>query len=339
MDSYLHIQSKSVEELKSLQGPIIIFGAGGFIGINMLKTFLKFRKDVYGVTQDYLNNWRFIANEVPLDNLRSCDINQPKQLSYLIDEIKPQTIFNLAAYGAYSKQKEYSKIYKTNFLASIDLLETLKASGFSAYVHAGSSSEYGLNSLAPKEEGELLPNSHYAVSKAALFQAIHYYGKVENLPVIHLRLYSAYGPWEETDRLIPTLLSQARNQQLPPLVDPNISRDFIYIMDLIEAFIKAAIHASSSIQGEAINIGTGVKTRIEELVNLTSEITNLRIEADYGSMQNRAWDRKDWYANTEKAEKELGFTAHTNLKEGLLKTLEWQEKSAYDKAFWNRNKL
>jgi dolichol-phosphate mannosyltransferase len=337
-NTYYELPQESIKALQALKGPIVIFGAGGFIGINLLKSFLLYRKDVYGITQDYLNNWRFIANNIPLENLRSCDVNQNRQLQYLLDELAPQTVINLAAYGAYSMQKEYNKIYKTNFLSAIDLLETLKQKGFDAYVHAGSSSEYGLNSAAPKEDAQLLSNSHYAVSKSAVFQAIQYYGKIESLPVVHLRLYSAYGPWEETNRLIPTLLSHARKGMLPKLVDKSISRDFIYINDVVQAFIRAAHKTSSSIQGEAINIGTGTKTTIEELSSVVKQICNLKVTPQFGSMPDRDWDLPDWYANCQKAEKELAFVSTTTLEEGLRKTLQWQQDIDYDNAFWNRNK-
>ncbi len=339
MKHYDELPPESIESLKALKGPIVIFGAGGFIGINLLKSFLLYRDDVIGVTQDYLNNWRFIANEIPLANLRSCDINQTQQIKYLVDELQPQTIFNLAAYGAYSKQQEYSKIYRTNFLSSVDLIEVLKTNGFDAYVHAGSSSEYGLNASAPLEEAELLPNSHYAVSKAAFYQAVHYYGKVEKLPLLHLRLYSAYGPWEEPDRLMPVLLAHARHQSYPPLVNPHVSRDFIYINDLIRAFIKAATKANSPIMGEAINIGTGIKTSIGELARLAQQIESINVDPEFGSMANRDWDLNDWYANPEKAKTALEFAATTPLEEGLRKTLQWQRDINYDSAFWNRNKI
>ena len=339
MNQYNQLPENSIQELKALKGPIVIFGAGGFIGINLLKSILLYRDDVIGVTQDYLNNWRFIANEIPLNNLRSCDINQTHQLRDLVNELKPQTIFNLAAYGAYSKQKQYSKIYRTNFVSSIDLIETLKSAGFSAYIHAGSSSEYGLNASAPKEEEELLPNSHYAVSKAAFYQAAHYYGKVEHLPLVHLRLYSAYGPWEETDRLIPVLLAYARNKRFPSLVNPEITRDFIYINDVIQAFIKAATHADGDIKGEALNIGTGKKTSIKELAFAVKELEGISATPQFGNMENRAWDLDDWYANPQKAKDEINFSASTNLLDGLKKVLAWQRAVDYDNAFWNRNKI
>lgn len=325
------------DKILSLEGPIAVFGAGGFIGINLLAKLLKYRNDVIGISQDHTNNWRFIANDIPLINLTTVDILQQNQIRSFFIEHNPKTIFNLAAYGAYSKQNEYDKIYQTNFVASIDLIEIAKEYGFSAFVQTGSSSEYGLHSNQPKEEEELLPNSHYAVSKAALYQAIKYYGKIEKLPIAHLRLYSVFGPWEEPDRLIPVLISKARKGGFPQLVYPEISRDFIYIDDVIDAFVELALQCETH-KGETFNIGTGKKTTIETLANLTKDIFEIEANPIFGNMPNRNWDVEEWFANIEKAEISLNWKPQTTLEEGIKKVKDWQEKIDFDNAFWNWTK-
>jgi len=335
---YYKLNTNIVDELKKLKGPIMIFGAGGFIGVNLLKSILLYRDDVYGVSQDHINNWRFSASQTPLLNLRSCDITQNQELRDLVYEIKPKTIFNLAAYGAYSKQKEYEKIYSTNFTASVNIIEAIKKTGFEVFIQAGSSSEYGLNSNGPGEESTLIPNSHYAVSKAAIYQAIKYFGEIEKLPVVHLRLYSAYGAWEEPDRLIPVLLSKARNNTFPFLVQPNISRDFVHVRDIISAFILAAAKIKPNYFGKAFNVGTGRKTTIKELALLVKEVLKITAEPEFGKMKNRNWDLPDWYANPKLINNELGWKPMISLKDGIIETINWQKEVNFDKAFWNWTK-
>ncbi|MBU0487189.1 MAG: NAD-dependent epimerase/dehydratase family protein [Bacteroidetes bacterium] len=324
--------------IQSLDGPIMIFGAGGFIGINLLSAILAERLDVIGVSHDHHHNWRFIASKIPAGHTVSCDITQPALLAELVSNLRPKTIFNLAAYGAYSKQKEYRKIFETNVTANIDIIENAKKFGVSAFVQAGSSSEYGLNSKQPDEHSELIPNSHYAVSKTAVYQAIKYYGKIEGLPMVHLRLYSAFGPWEEPDRLIPVLLSQARNGSLPPLVDPDISRDFVYISDVVAAFIFAAARLKPRDFGEAFNVGTGKKTTIRNLVNQVCKNTGLTQQPVFSTMDNRKWDTKDWYADIKRIHLAFRWKPEVSLSDGLLKTLKWQVEEDFDHAFWNWNR-
>ncbi len=325
-------------QIKKVQGPILIFGAGGFIGVNLIQKILLFRKDVYGVSHDSMHNWRFIAAKIPRKHFLDCDLTNNEQLEKVIKKIKPKTVFNLAAYGAYSKQQEVKKIYETNVFSTIQLLETLRDKKIAAYIHAGSQSEYGLNSSAPKEDGELSPNSHYAVSKVSNYFTLKYYGKVEKMPVIHLRLYSAFGPWEEQDRLIPTLLEKARHGEFPHFVDPSISRDFIYVDDIVSAFIYAAVCMSPLLYGEVFNVATGKKTTIRQLALLVKKIVKMKISPTFGGMKNRNWDLEDWYGNNENIKKKLRWKPLFTLEQGLRATIQWQKEVQYNSAKWNFTK-
>ncbi len=338
MENYLSLNVECQKLIESIEGPILIFGAGGFIGVNTLMTLQKYRSDVFGVSQDHLNNWRFSANKIPHNNLRTCDITQASQLRNLFHEIKPKTIINLSAFGAYSKQREYDKIYMTNFVGSVDIIEVAKEFGFSALVQAGSSSEYGFNSNGPSEKSELIPNSHYSVSKAAIFQAIKYYGKIENLPVCQLRFYSVYGPWEEPDRLIPALISKALDNSFPPLVDGEISRDFIFIKDVVSAIILAVVNIEI-VRGAAINIGSGKNTTIMELAKLVKDIFEVEGEIVFGKMPKRRWDTKEWFGNIEFASASIGWKPTTCLVDGLRMVAKWQQQVDFKNAFWNYTNL
>ena len=330
MDNIYILDKKTEEFLKKIEGPILIFGAGGFIGINALKSILMYRNDVYGVSRNYENNWRVLAAKIKKENLLQCDIENLKDVQKLIKKIQPKTVFNFAAYGAYSKQKDYKKIYNVNVNSTADILEVLKTQKFKCYVHAGTQSEYGLITNGPKEDSELIPNSHYAVSKVSDFYLLKYYGKVEKLPVVHLRIYSAYGPWEEPDRLIPVLISSARSGTFPNLVSPNISRDFVYVKDVVRAFILSAAKINPKIYGEAFNVGTEKKTTIRDLTYLVKEIFKIKTDPIFGTMKNRDWDLENWYSNSQKINKLIGWRPNINLKQGLLETSHWQESVFYD---------
>lgn len=325
------------ERIRKLPGPCLIFGAGGFIGFNLFWRILGVRKDVFAVFSDPKKNWRAKIKSPPPSNVVKCNILDRGELKSLISRIKPQSVFNLSAYGAYSSQTDIDRIYKTNFNSTYFLIEELKKYGFKTYIHSGSQSEYGLNSKGPSEQSELLPNSHYAVSKTADHYLLKYYGKIEKLPVIHLRLYSVYGPWEEPNRLIPTLIRELKRGKLPKFVDPNISRDFVYVDDIVEAIITIAsefeIRRAPQKQkhevrnskfeyyfGEAFNICSGKKTTIRELAYLAKKIFKIKAKPKFGSMRNRSWDLNDWYGNPAKIKKVFGLKATTDLISGLRKT-------------------
>lgn len=190
----------------------------------------------------------------------------------LFDKHQFKTIFDLAAYGAYSKQADVNKIYQTNFIGLLNLLETSSKYTFKSFVHAGSSSEYGLNCAAPKEDAILEPNSHYSVSKVSSSYLINFYGVIKELPVLNLRYYSVFGPYEEPDRLIPKLIDEGFKQNYPPLVEPDISRDFIYIDDVILGTLKAANANYEKVRGMSFNIASNKKHTIKDMVGLVKDI-------------------------------------------------------------------
>lgn len=330
LDGFFELDHEFQSQARNLPGPILILGAGGFVGFNLLKSLSLLRSDVYAVVHRLNAGWRMSQATIPPSQILICDLNFENSVRHMIDTCRPRTIFNLSAYGAYSHQQNADLIYRTNFLSTIHLLEALKSRGFDAYVHAGSSSEYGLHADGPLESDDPIPNSHYAVSKLGNANLLKYYGRIVGLPVINLRLYSVYGPWEEPDRLIPILVEKIREGKLPPLVAPGISRDFIYVTDVIRAFIISAQKISSCLRGESFNIATGIRTTIQDLASLSKKTFGVEMEPVFGSMPNRRWDVENWFGNPSKAEKLLGWKANVSLEQGLHSTRDWQAQSVYE---------
>ena len=202
------------------------------------------------------------------------------------------------------------------------LLEKLTKIDIRSFINSGTSSEYGRKGAAPVEDTALTPNSHYATSKAAASGAIYFMGTENNFPCVNLRMYSVYGPLEDSSRLIPQLVINASEGKLPNFVDPLVSRDFVFIDDIIEAFLDAANHLTPKYYGHSFNVGTGKKTTIGEISGLAKSIFDVVSEPNF-TMSSRAWDISDWYANTEKTSEVLKWEYRTNIEDGLRKTLAW----------------
>jgi len=323
MINYEELQIK----IKKLEGPIFVFGASGFIGANIVRDIFTVRDDCYAITHDANSAWRLKLLNIPSKNIVHCDITSSMSVKNIFEQYGPKTVFNLAAYGAYSKQSNVALIYETNVNGTVNILESCGA--IKAYVHAGSSSEYGTNSAAPHENDALEPNSHYAASKVSASYIIQYYSGYKNIPALNLRLYSIYGFWEEPDRLVPVMIERAREGGYPNLVEKEISRDFVYVTDAVEAFVDAALNMNPQIQGRSFNVCTGEKTTLGQLVDLVREEFRISAEPVWGNMQNRKWDLKDWYGNPENSNADLGWKAKTSLRDGLRATYNWHEEVKY----------
>lgn len=312
--------SKSLaEKIITLKGPILVLGASGFIGANLLRTLLTFRNDVFG-TSSSLPNWRL--EKIDRSHLIEGDLLVEENMLQTLDRVKPRTVLNCMAYGAYSFQNDVDLIYKTNITFTTKLLEACLQRDVDCFIQAGSSSEYGDDAAAPHENTVLKANSHYAVTKSTTANLIHFYGRKKGMKAANLRLYSVYGPYEDSSRLIPKVVLSGLEKKFAEFTDPNISRDFVYIDDACEAFIDAAVNLSPQNYGESFNIGTGVKTTIGEVAQLSKEIFAIDGAPQF-SFPPRKWDVNDWFANTKKTAEILGWKAKVNLRDGLQKTAKW----------------
>jgi nucleoside-diphosphate-sugar epimerase/glycosyltransferase involved in cell wall biosynthesis len=321
------------KEVQQLEGPIVIFGAGGFIGSNLFRAILQYRDDVYAITsKEPFIPWRI--DDLREDRILHTDITEKNDLKRLFSKYQFRTIFDLAAYGAYSKQNDVHLIYQTNIVGLLNLLEVSSPYNIKAFVHAGSSSEYGLNCKEPLESAELQPNSHYAVTKASAANMIKYYGTILQYPIVNLRYYSIYGEYEEPDRLIPQIIEKGMKKEYPPLVQPDISRDFVYIDDAIYATLLACNADFSVIGGKSINIASNKKTTIRDIAKLAKEIFDIPHEPVWGEFANRKWDLAEWYGNAALAKKVLKWESMTDVKEGLKKTSDWQRQ--YSKPLYQK---
>lgn len=281
----------------------LVTGAGGFVGANLVRRLLADGADVTAVVRPGGDPWRLEGLAV---ELVEADVREPLPGGFHV-------VYHLAAHGSYSWQRDEEAIRETNVRGT----ENALAAGDRVVV-AGSSSEYGLKPYAPAEDEPLQPNSAYAAAKAEATSWALDRGAVV------LRLYSAYGPWEHPDRLVPTLLARGLEGDLPPLVSPAVARDFVYVEDVCSAFVLAA----GAPRGRVYNVGSGHQATMAEIVELARRLLGLDAEPRWGSMPDRAWDTETWIADPARIRRELGWEARIGLEDGLARTLEWLRSEA-----------
>jgi len=303
-------------------GTILVAGACGFIGAYLCRYFASRGASVLAVDGPSGIDWRI--RDVAGVRRVKLDLTSWPDVKAVLAREQPSVVINCAAYGAYSSQTDAERIYRVNLHAVRHLLEASRElPRLRAFIQAGSSSEYGLNCTAPSEDGPTLPDSDYAVSKIAATAATQFYALKHGVPAWSFRLYSVYGPFEDFSRLMPKLLLEARQQKFPPLVNPSISRDFVYVDDVCRAVETLVERAPSLRPGEVYNIGTGVRTTLGDLVSLVRSTFEIDMEPEWGTMRNRAWDHPDWYADPRKAQRDFGWSASVSLRDGLVATMRW----------------
>ena len=307
------------QKINRLQGPILVLGASGFVGANIFRMLLSIRGDVFG-TATHMPTWRLEG--VAETQVRVTDLLVDSNLDALLDDIRPRTVFNCIAYGAYSFETDGALIYQTNFNMTAKLVARLAKRDIACYVHAGSSSEYGDHASGPGEDELPEPNSDYSVSKVACANLLRYYGTHKKFSCANLRLYSVFGPLEDSSRLLPTLIKNGLEGNYPEFVRPDISRDFVYVDDVTEAFVDTALNLREQDYGESFNIGSGCKTTIADIAQVAKKVFAIEGEPVFKA-EARAWDVSDWYANPARAKECLGWQARTRFEDGLVNMIAW----------------
>lgn len=306
------------EVVRQIQGPIVVLGAAGFIGSHALHTLSRFRADVFGIARE-ASGWRSIA--LGNSQIRQVDLRNQPALEALLSEVKPRTILNFSAVGAYPTQQDLNEMIEINTKLVGNLGQWCLLNDCTL-VHSGTSSEYGLNCAGPIEDDMCFPNSVYSSTKLAATHLLQQFGQESDFRAVVLRLYSIYGPLEDPDRLIPTIIRNGLDGALPNFSSPQISRDFVYIVDSLEAVWLAAVYAQSHPGTLILNIGSGVSTSMSMVATATKELFKIDSQPIYVS-NLRKWDLENWYSNPLRAKKTLNWVARTTFSNGLRQTLTW----------------
>jgi dolichol-phosphate mannosyltransferase len=299
----------------------LVTGATGFVGANLARRLIRDGDDVHLLVRPGSRSWRIEAIRDRV-TLHEGDLASKDDVHRALRDARPTHVFHLAAFGAYSTQTNLEEMVATNVLGTAALVDACADAEVRAFVHTGSSSEYGFARTASRETDVLEPNSAYAVTKAAATHYGQFVSRSRDVHVITLRLYSIFGPFEEPTRLVPSLLTHALRGAWPPLVSPHIARDFVYVDDAVDAIVAAAAITTAP-RGSVYNVCSGVQTTVGDLVDEVARLLDVRTPPDWSTMPPRAWDTDRWIGSPVRMAREVGWRAETPLRTGLEATLAW----------------
>ena len=248
----------------------LVTGATGFIGSCLLRRLINSNKKVHIILKKDAKLWR-IKDILNKATCHISDLSAPEALKKIIVNVKPQVIYHLATYGAYPYQNKPNKIMHTNILGTWNLLKAASNIEYELFINTGSSSEYGFKKLPMRETDVLKPASYYAVSKSSQTLLCFHISREEKKPIVTLRPFSVYGPYEEPTRFVPTLMKALYFKEKMSLVSQEISRDHIYVEDVVDVYLL--IDQLKNFVGEIFNIGTGIQSSVKDVVETTVRVT------------------------------------------------------------------
>lgn len=211
------------------------------------------------------------------------------------------------------------EVYEVNVLGTLNVLELCRLHGIEKVVFA-SSYVYGHPECLPVDEGHPLnPTSPYARSKVMGEGLCRAYYEDYGLKCIILRPFNIYGEGQNDSFLIPSILKQLVSGEIE-LMDPEPRRDFLYISDAVEAYMKAGQYTGSDF--EVFNIGSGVSYSVDSIVSKIMDSWGQDVEVCYRNEVRRG-EVMDMVANIQKAKEKLGWEPTITINDGIKRYSDW----------------
>ena len=307
--------------MTSLEGVrVLITGATGFIGSHLAERLVAEGAEVTLAIEPRASK----ANVASiLDKVRICevDLRDGETIQHLTREFQPSKVYHLAAVGVTEPGIDPRLTVQVNVMGTLNLLDALNETDCDCFVNTGTCYEYGHN-IPPMHEDQMVdPINAYAASKSAAWLFCNMYHRTRGYPIVTVRPFTVYGPRQSERALIPqTILSALRGEDFA-MTGGEQTRDFTYVDDVVEGYIRAAL--SEKAIGQTINLGAGEERPIKDAALKLLELMGNPVKPLIGELPYRPGDIRRLYADSSKARELLGWRPQTGLEDGLRKTIEW----------------
>jgi len=308
---------------------VLVTGGGGFIGSHLVERLVALGARTRALVRYNSANssgWLDtspVKGEVEVTLGDICDQDTLRPAMEKVD-----IVFHLAALIAIPYSYHAPRSYmRTNVEGTLNVLQGAMEFGAKLVVHTSTSEVYGTARYVPIDEDHPLQGqSPYSASKIGADKLAEAFHLSFGLPIATIRPFNTFGPRQSARAVIPTIITQALTQPVVQLGNQQPTRDFNYVTDTVEAFIRIA--ECPEAVGGVTNIGTGQDVAIGDLA---STILNLvgqdkKIISDDKRVRPEKSEVDRLCASNKKAREMLGWRPQVTLKDGLVRTIEWMEK-------------
>ncbi len=307
-----------------MEGKILVTGGAGFVGSHLCERLVSEDKEI--IILDSFH--QFYDPAIKLANLKN--LKDEKKVTIINSDIRDQKTFNelnslgitsiihaAAIAGVRSSMFNPHEYLDINAKGTLNVLEFARKIDAEKFIFASSSSVYGdvpLSELPASETREPMPISPYSASKLAAEIFCNTYFRTFGLDVAILRYFTVYGPRQRPDEAISKFTSLIlKNQPIEIFGDGNQTRDFTYVSDTVDGTLLALNSKNSS--GETINIASGVRVSVNELVKMISNTLGIKPEIKFS--ERKTGEASHTLADISKAKRILGYNPKVNLEEGI----------------------
>lgn len=306
-------------ELNGLK--VVVTGAAGFVGAHLVRRLCNEKAIVHAFIRPGTNIVRLVDIQERII-FHQIDLKDNVAVKETLASISPQGVFHLAATSqSYEHVPSVDDVVDVNIGASIKLMDMIKEHSDAFFVNTSSFVEVGKKKSSLREDDTLEPTELYGISRIPALLYGQALGRDAGKPFVSIRVFTPYGPFIQKGKLIYNVITSALQDKEIQLTRPEITRDFIYIDDLIEIYIAAALHASEY-PGHIFNGGSGESATLKTLVELILQETGSSSHVQWNNAAV-SYDSNHWEADTAKIREKLGWRPTHSLKDGITDTIAW----------------
>ncbi|MDD1690301.1 MAG: NAD(P)-dependent oxidoreductase [Methanoregula sp.] len=302
---------------------ILVTGANGFIGSRLVKKLLDRGYDV-GILVRESSDLRSIDTILDRISVFRGDIRNCEDVSDTVVKFIPDVVMHLVTYYAVEhSSSEVNVMVETNVMGTINLLEAARMNKVKLFINTSTCAVYEQQDRALSEQDPVSPQNLYALTKLQAEEACRFYALNYSVDGITLRLFPPYGPGDHERRLIPYLIHAFSTNQTPQITSGEQKWDFIFVDDIVDAYIAVLTTYPFRERYDVINIGTGNPRSVRQIVQSIMKLMNKDIELSWGVLPHRK--NELWYnsSDNKKAEDLLGWKPVTDIHDGLRMTIEY----------------
>jgi UDP-glucose 4-epimerase len=307
----MRIDFETVDLADRMKGKrVLVTGASGFVGTHLCDRLAASGARLYAVSRVERRS------ESTGPQWRQADLKDIAAVRQLIKSVQPHILFHLASYvvGA----REIAVVVPTfynNLASTVHLLTAAAETGCERIVLASSSEEPQII------DGATFACSPYAAAKCSSTIYGRMFYQLFQLPVVIPRIFMTYGPnQKDVQKLVPFVVLHLLRGEAPKLSSGRRRADWIYVDDVVEGLLRAAI--TPGIEGCTFDLGSGSLVSVRELVEQIVETVDTSIEPAFGSLPDRVFEQER-SAETDFLRNRLKYRATTSLKDGLHATVAW----------------
>jgi len=306
---------------------VLVTGAGGFIGSELVNRLDNLGASVRAFLRYTSRDEMGLLEFLPADtrdrlDLVFGDLRDPDAVEKAVERV--DIVFHLGALISIPYSYIHPvEVVQSNVLGTLNVLQACRKHG-ARLVHTSTSEVYGTALRVPIDEGHPLQGqSPYSASKIGADKLVESYYRAFDVQAVTVRPFNTYGPGQSARAVIPTIITQALIMDEIHLGNLDAKRDFTYVSDTVEGFIRAA--QAEGVAGKTFNLGYGDEVSIGALADMILELVGrpVKVVVDEERLRPEKSEVMRLLSDNTKAREVLGWRPQVDIREGLSHTIDW----------------